>query len=455
MPASQGLVGWIALAAILASAVPLGANRPVAWLALALAAAVLLLAQLVIDMLRRPDPQRVAALAVPAMLYLAALAWAAFQTMPEAGSWAHPSWSALPPGEGARSISADPAAGRLLAPRLAAYGALFWIIARAAREPGRALRMTQAIALGATLLSIYGLAAAATGVNPVLELDGRRTLVSASFVNRNSFATWAAFGALANLAVFVALTEAPGPGDARRSLRDAMETFFANGWLFALGFAITVTALIASQSRAGALSAAIGLAVFLSAYRKTADAGLGARGGIGAATAVLVVVFAAAVAGSGLATRIVGASEEEARFAVFPLVIEGVTARPWLGHGLGAFQDVFRAYVTPELAFGEWDLAHNSYLENAFELGMPAALSLYLALGLIVLRVLRGTRERRRDRAWPALALGCAGVAAAHSLFDFSLQIPAVAALFAAILAIGWTQSFRAQPGPPGRISRR
>jgi hypothetical protein len=31
---------------------------------------------------------------------------------------------------------------------------------------------------------------------------------------------------------------------------------------------------------------------------------------------------------------------------------------------------------------------------------------------------------------------------AAHATVDFSLQMPAIAALFAAILGIGWSQSF-------------
>lgn len=455
MRAAQSAIGWSALAAILIAALPLGANRPVAWLTLALVAALLLIAQLVIDMLRRPDPERLAALTAPAALYFGTLGWIALQTLPDAGGWAHPSWSVAGLAEGVRSISADPAAGTLLAPRLAAYAAFFWILARAARDPRRAARMVQTTALAAAALSIYGLAAAATGANPILELEGGRGVVSASFVNRNSFATWAAFGALANIAAFAALSEAHGQADARRSLRDALEAFFAGGWLFALGFAITVTALIGSQSRAGALSAAIGLGVFLAAYRARRDERFGARGGAAAALAALLALFAAAVAGSGLASRLFGASGEEARFAVYPLVVEGMMARPWLGHGLGAFHDVFRAYVTPDLAFGEWEMAHNSYLENAFELGLPAALVFYAALGLIVWRVRRGTRERRRDRAWPALALAVAATAATHSLFDFSLQIPAVAALFAALLAIGWTQSFREQPRNSSPITRR
>lgn len=442
MRSAQGVIGWIAIAAVLLSALPLGANRPVAWLTLALVGALLLLTQIGLDAMRSPDSERLRAIAAPTALWLAALGWAAFQTIEQAGGWAHPSWALLADDAGLRSISADPAAGVLLLPRLAAYAAFFWVVARAAKDRTRALRMVQATALSASALAVYGLVAAGTGVNPILETDGGRTVVSASFVNRNSFATWVAFGALANLAVFVAQGSGEAASNARRGLRDALETFFAGGWLFALGFAVTVTALIATQSRAGALSGLVGLAVFFAAYRRR-EAG----GGAALALTIALLLFAAAVAGSGLATRLFGASGEEARFAVYPLIVEAIAARPWLGHGLGAFQDVFRAHVTPELATGEWDLAHNSYLENLLELGVPAALALYASIGLLVWRVRRGARERRRDRAWPCLALACAATAGVHSLFDFSLQMPAVAALFAGLLAIGWTQSFRAPGG--------
>ncbi|MEE4188158.1 MAG: hypothetical protein V2I76_06890, partial [Roseobacter sp.] len=49
---------------------------------------------------------------------------------------------------------------------------------------------------------------------------------------------------------------------------------------------------------------------------------------------------------------------------------------------------------------------------------------------------------RRKNRAFSCFALGCVGIAALHSVFDFSLQMPAVAALFAAALGLGYAQSF-------------
>ncbi len=85
---------------------------------------------------------------------------------------------------------------------------------------------------------------------------------------------------------------------------------------------------------------------------------------------------------------------------------------------------------------------HNSYLENAYELGLPAAVSFYLALLLIILVIARGARVRRNNRIITRVTLSCAVAAALHSGFDFSLQVPAIASLFAFILGIGYAQSF-------------
>lgn len=436
----QAAVGWTALCLTLASAVPLGANRPVSWLALSAAAFLLALWQLGIDLREKWPQQQVIWLLPAAIAWVAVIVWALMQVAPDAGSWRHPAWDLLEgsAGRGAlNSISADPAAGVLLVPRLAAYGCLFWIAVRAARDRDRAAAMIRLIAAWSALLALYGVAAAAFGIAAIR--GGGTGGVSATFVGRNSYATYAIFGALANLASVLSIGGMEAPEDRRRAVRDLLEGFSSGGWIFVLGLAVCSVALAATQSRAGVVAGLFGLGLMLSAHSRGSRAG----GRIAVAASGAVVVFVAVIAGSDVAARLLSTSGEEGRFAVYGLVTEGIAARPLLGHGLGAFQDVFRAYVPVELAFAEWDLAHDSYLENAFELGLPAAALLYFAIGLVVWRVWRGTVERQRDRIFPCLALGCAGAAALHAVFDFSLQIPAVAALFAFLLGLGWTQSFR------------
>jgi O-antigen ligase len=150
-----------------------------------------------------------------------------------------------------------------------------------------------------------------------------------------------------------------------------------------------------------------------------------------------------ATASAGILDRLLVSSDESMRFSIYPRVIAAIADRPILGHGLGSFTDVFRSYVPQDAAVGDWDFAHNTYLEQVFELGLPAAAAFYLALLLIVLRLVQGLAVRQKSREIPAFALATGFAAGFHACFDFSLQIPAVTASFALILGIGYAQAFR------------
>jgi len=88
-----------------------------------------------------------------------------------------------------------------------------------------------------------------------------------------------------------------------------------------------------------------------------------------------------------------------------------------------------------------WDKAHNTYLEHAAELGLPAALALYAGMLLLFLYLLSGIFRRRRDQIYPLVATAATILVAVHALVDFSLQIPAVAVTYAAVLGVGVAQA--------------
>jgi len=128
----------------------------------------------------------------------------------------------------------------------------------------------------------------------------------------------------------------------------------------------------------------------------------------------------------------------DARFAVHGQVLAETLAAPLTGQGLGAFQDVFRAPLGDIWRWGDWDHAHQQYLETAFEIGWPAALALFAAI------LLAAPRPRRGDPI-TALALGALGAAAVHALVDFSLTIPAVAMTLALLLGLASGRRRRAR----------
>ena len=56
---------------------------------------------------------------------------------------------------------------------------------------------------------------------------------------------------------------------------------------------------------------------------------------------------------------------------------------------------------------------------------------------------LAGCLRRRRDRVFPAVGFAASVAVCAHAFVDFSLQIPAVAVTYAAVLGVGAAQSWR------------
>lgn len=450
----QAAIGWCALTLVLLSAIPLGSNRPVSWLGLSAAALILFSCQLLVDIGPSRGSQKIVKLWGAAILMLAVLIWGFIQTsvgataaltgwsniLASMAGWndtvslTHPTWAAVDM-EG--TISADPISGRNSLFRMFAYIALFWIAVRAGNKAARAATMMKAIGVFVAVLSAFGLFAYASGQNPILGDEVSGTL-SATFVNRNSFATYAAFGVLVNLAILLEIQHGLASESAERALRRFLETFFAGGWLFTIAFFICATALVASQSRGGALSLVVGMAVLLAANHANRSEG----GGPALVVVALGVVFVVSTSATGLLGRIISAPDEESRFPIYGRILEAISLRPWIGHGLGSFEDAFRPFVPLSAAAAEWDKAHNTYLELAFELGIPMAALFFLAIFLVALRVFRGALTRQRFVAIPLAGIGCIVAAAVHSVFDFSLQIPAIAAVFAFIVGLAWVQSF-------------
>lgn len=427
----QSIIGWLTLLSVLLSAIALGANRPVAWTFLALFIFLLFTAQILKDSLsgRRPILSH---LWFPGLLFCGVMAWAFAQTLPGFLTPSHhPIWQFVPDIPG--SISADPSKGYHHIMRLFCYAMVFWIAASSCQDRESARRYLVGIAVFSTALAIFGFYAFMVGHNVILG-DKATAVVSSTFVNRNSYATYAVIGALAN---FVLFQKAMGQSFSH-GIRDSLETFFGGSWLFGIGLLICLSAVVSSQSRAGAMAGLIGFIVAILAFKVQNSK----RTWFLPLFLVGLFGFVATVVSSGLLHRVFTSTDEDARFLIYPRIIEAIGERPMLGHGLGAFQDVFSKSVPLEAAFAEWDMAHNVYLEFIFELGIPAALCLFLALGAVTVTIMRGIFKRKRGLEFPVFAIATIAATAFHSFFDFSLQMPAIAALFAWVVGMGFSQSF-------------
>lgn len=140
------------------------------------------------------------------------------------------------------------------------------------------------------------------------------------------------------------------------------------------------------------------------------------------------------------------------RFCVAPAILEAANNNKLTGVGFATFRLFFPAYRDPHCGIvGVWDRAHSVYLEGY--LGLGAVFWVALAVGLVTLVsvLVGGIAARRSLRVYPIAGLSMLVLVLAHSVIDFSLQIPGFAVVFAAVMAATVTISRGRAFIPPGR----
>jgi len=429
---------------------PFGSARPWAWGLLAAITGLLVLMMGVSDLIIEHDdalPLRI--VGIPTLLFEAAIVWAVFQSLPWApAGWQHPLWqdaAALLPHTSMRpSISIDPAASRTVILRLLTYAGVFWLAFRSAQHSGRArLLMIGIVGIG-TAYSVWGLAVYWNGNHSVLWYDkwAYLTDLTSTFVNRNSYATYAGLTVVTAIALLLdnVLRGVDFDQPPRVIARSLIELLMTRSVWFVGCIAISATALLLTHSRGGMAATGVGVLALMVMIALAPSL----RGTSRAVFSVAVLVGGAAVlfvSGAATFARVASTSLDlEVRPEIFALTLKALADRPLLGTGLGTFQTVFQAYRTPDLPFLV-NAAHNDYLENMLELGIPAALLLFGSLLALFIMCVRGAIRRRRDAILPCIGVGATALVAAHSLVDFSLQIPAVTVTYMMLLGAAVAQS--------------
>ena len=474
-----GLVLAVALlAAVLALApLPFGGNRPAAWTLLAVATGAALLVWILTasSAPRRNLRVPLHAYAFPVGCFVLLLVWFLLQISPlTPAAWHHPNWPAAArvlqqPVEG--RISADPLSAEAAILRFLTYGAVFFLSMQLAASRRMRRRLLLAIAVSGVAYAVYGLIIQFGGYDHILWYPrwSYHESLSATFVNRNSFATYAGLVLLVLIGLLwqrVAAAPHRGEGRAPNGKGQYLNDLAARAWPALIAIILVFMALLLTQSRGGLLACLLALPA-LPRY-----VGLRSRStrlfGLGLAVLLVVVLLL----GAGETWRRIdreGSQAALSRVEIYSAVVDGIAERPWLGHGYGSFESAFPQFRGPELlSAAVVDKAHNSYLEFAFEAGLPATGVMLLMLAAILRQCYRGIAHHRRAASPQRCAIAATVLVGSHALVDFSVQIPAVAILFAALLGIGVGAGYgaastpaagrghtgRARPGAmPGRVS--
>ncbi len=427
---------------------PFGSARPWAWDLLGVIAILLLILSGLEESLK---PGRRGALGplIPALVMAAALAaWIIFQSLPwNVFGWHHPLWDRASEVLGRddldRSLSIDRESSLVHLFRLLTYGAYFLMAWRIGRRGQTAASILRAIGTVGAIYAIYGLIEFVSPEPHILWFvkEAYAGDVTSTFVNRNSFATFAGISVIANLAVIADLMMKNTDLHSRKSLfLSIVENLLARGRWPILWLILVSASLLMSHSRGGLAATLAGtftlLILILVAPAARAPWRLWFGWFVGVGSLAILALTGASTFG-----RI---DEMPGDFDLRPKIDEALLRAiqdNFLGGtGLGSFVHIFPLYQ-PLAINGFVDLAHNDYLENMLELGVPAAFLLFAIVLYLGGRCLLGVFRRRRDLVYP-----CAGVAATvligtHSVLDFSMQIPAVAVTYAVLLGVGVAQS--------------
>lgn len=338
--------------------------------------------------------------------------------------------------------------------RWLAYGATFLLVADLARCRDTAWRLVRGLALIGLAYAAYGLIVQFGGFNMILWFDkaAYRDVVTATFVNRNSYATYGGLTALCWTAWLLReLPEAAPSLPVRRRALGHVQALAGPLVLLSAGLAVVLTSVLLTQSRAGIAATAAGLLVLLGAHGLARG-----RGRVRAALLVpacLLVGLVGSLSADGVLDRLRHQGTDDGlRAAAAVVMIGGIAESPWLGVGRGAFEPAFALYRDATVT-AHFDRGHHEILELVFEVGIPASLLLTGMLALLALVHGHGLRTRNRDAEFPALGLGALMLVGGHAIYDFSLQIPGVAVLYMAIAAVAFSQSFGTGPQRRFRMS--
>lgn len=313
-------------------------------------------------------------------------------------------------------------------------------------EEVRALQLMKVIGWSGAAYAAYGIFAHLVDPTHILGLEKKAYLasVTGTFINRNTAAAY--FGSCAvvwSLLLWerVRLELPRGPLDSRAVTERLLIAAPREMWIRFAMMLLCISAMFMTGSRAGVVLSLLALVLAFSAYF---GRHLGSGRLIAVACAGAVALVLLALMGGRVNERFdLGGLVDESRLATYHSTLRMITDHPWFGTGQGTFAYAFPAYRSPNVSiWGTWDMAHNSLLEIAAEMGVPIAALVVVGWLVIFAVLIRGASVRRRALIVPVAALCVALLAVVHSLIDFSLQIPGYAIVALSLVGAGLSQSF-------------
>ena len=341
------------------------------------------------------------------------------------------------------SLSLDVYATRQAALQTLAYLLFFCLTLLLVNNKSRIKLLAQAIILGGVFQAAYGSLMTLSGLEHGIFIDQQDAgVATGSFINRNHLAGYLEMCLATGVGLMLAeLSSTPAAGW-RDSARRLLRTLLGNKARVRLALVVMVTGLVLTRSRMGntAFFASLtGVGCFyLLAVRKLSGRTI-------TFFASLLIIDLLVVGNffglEKVAERFQQASvDSKERVNTDRDALVMLRDFPLTGIGAGTFYAVYPMYTSAVVVTGFTRHAEDDYLQFACEFGLVFA----AVLGAVVLASLWTAIRAQLKRRDPLMqGMGFAATMAIvalliHSTVDFNLQIPANAAMFVVMLALGW-----------------
>jgi len=430
---------------------PVASNHLWAWSFIELCVFALAIIWLVLFSMGRVSITPAFRRAWPALLLFAMVfAWAMFQLAP-----LPPSLIALLSPNGAEvysytqtdaALSLDPSGTRAAALKTLAYGLLFAMTLLLINRRSRLRTTAMVLMFSGVFQAAFGALMTLSGLEYGFFIEKAHNIgvVTGTFVNPNHLAGYLEMCLALGVGLMLAnMSAAPATGW-RDNARRLLNTILGDKARVRLALIVMVIGLVLSKSRMGNIAFFSSLLLaggyYILVVRRV-SAGI-------IAFFVSVLLIDLLIIGNFFGIekvaeeiRQTSVTTEVFRIDIGNDTLEIVRDYPLTGTGAGSFGSTYPMYDSGKVGFFYYKHAHNDYLQFAAEFGL---LGLAMLAGIVLLSLWHATRAQFKRHHRMMRGLGC-GVTMAivalliHSAVDFNLQIPANAATFVVILAMGWS----------------
>jgi len=312
----------------------------------------------------------------------------------------------------------------------------------------RLILLAQILVISGVFQATYGSLMTLSGAEYgfFFEKEYYRGVSTGTFINRNHLAGYLEICLAVGIGLMVAQLSDTLATTWRKRVRKFLQTMLSSKALVRIGLVVMVIGLVLTHSRMG--NTAFFLSMIMMGFFYMVFVRRVSRGTVIFFASLLIIDLMVVGNFFGIeevAQRLQETSfDSEMRDEVARDTLVMVRDYPLTGTGAGSFYSTYPMYDSGRFKFSFVKHAHNDYLEFASNLGLLA----FGLLGFCVLVSLwQSIRAQlgRRDRLMQGMGFAASMAIVAlliHSTVDFNLHIPANAATFMVVLALGWISRF-------------